>query len=91
MKKIIYLVCILIISGSVSGQQTVDYILKSRALRESGKPEPALELLTKAIGENKDSRLYTERAEIFIIKANYSAAISDYNEANLITPSSGEF
>lgn len=91
MKKIIYLVCILIISGSVSGQQTVDYILKSRALRESGKPEPALELLTKAIGENKDSRLYTERAEIFIIKANYSAAISDYNEANLITPSSGEY
>jgi tetratricopeptide (TPR) repeat protein len=91
MKKIIYLVFTLIFSGTVSGQQTVDYLLKSRALKESGKIEPALELLTNAIDENKDSRLYTERAEIFIIKSNFSAAISDYNEANLLTPSSGEF
>jgi tetratricopeptide (TPR) repeat protein len=91
MKKIIYLFCTLIISVSVSGQQTVDYILKSRALRESGKPDPALELLKKAISENRDSRLYTERAEIYIIKSNYSAAISDYNEANLVTPYSGEY
>jgi tetratricopeptide (TPR) repeat protein len=83
MKKLLFLVYALIISGSVYSQQTVDYILKSRALKESGKTEPALELLTKAIAENKDSRLYTERAEIFLIKSNYSAAISDYNEANL--------
>jgi tetratricopeptide (TPR) repeat protein len=90
MKKIIYLAYILIISGSVSGQQTVDYILQSRALKESGKPEIAQELLTKAIGDKKESRLYTERAEIYIIEGNYTAAISDYNEANRITPSSGE-
>ena len=91
MKKIIYLAYILIISGSVSGQQTVDYILQSRALKESGKPDIAQELLTKAIGDKKESRLYTERAEIYIIKGNYTAAISDYNEANMITPSSGEY
>ncbi|HEY5471282.1 MAG TPA: tetratricopeptide repeat protein [Bacteroidales bacterium] len=91
MKKIIYLAYILIISGSVSGQQTVDYILQSRALKESGKPDIAQELLTKAIGDKKESRLYTERAEIYIIKGNYTAAISDYNEANRITPSSGEY
>jgi tetratricopeptide (TPR) repeat protein len=91
MKKIIYLFYTLIFSVSVSGQQTVDYILKSRVLLESGKPVPALELLTKAIGENKDSRLFTERAEIYIMKSNYSAAISDYNESNLLTPFSGEY
>lgn len=91
MKKIVFLAYILIISGSVSGQQTVDYILQSRALKESGKPDIAQELLTKAIADKKESRLYTERAEIYIIKGNYTAAISDYNEANRLTPSSGEY
>ncbi len=77
--------------GTLHGQQTVDYILKARALREAGKPEQAVNLLSVAIGENKESRLYTERAEADILNKDYSDAISDLNEANKLTPFSGEY
>ena len=54
-------------------QQTVDYILKARALTEAGKPEQAINLLNRAINETKESRLFTERAEANILKGDYSA------------------
>ena len=91
MKKIITLVWFLLCTGTVFGQQSVDYILKARALSEAGKPDLAIILLTGAISEIKESRLYTERAEANIIKGDYSGAISDYNEANRITPFAGEY
>ena len=91
MKKILILVWILLYTGNVIGQQTVDYILKARALTETGKPDLAIYLLTGAITETKESRLFTERAEANIIKGDYSGAIGDYNEANRITPLSGEY
>ena len=91
MKKIIILFWIFIFTGTVLGQQAVDYILKARALSESGKPDPAINLLTSAIAGIKESGLYTERAAAKILKGDYSGAISDYNEANKITPFSGEY
>jgi tetratricopeptide (TPR) repeat protein len=91
MKKLMTLVWILLISFTVSGQQTVDYILKGKALTEAGKPDLAIELFTGAIAITKESRLFTERAEANLIKGNYSGAINDYNEANKITPYSGEY
>lgn len=91
MKKISTLVWVLLFTGTVFGQQAVDCILKSRALREAGKPDISVNLLTVAIAETRESRLYTERAESKIIIRDYSGAINDYNEANKITPSSGEY
>ncbi|MCX6321351.1 MAG: tetratricopeptide repeat protein [Bacteroidia bacterium] len=91
MKKILTLVWILMCTGTVFGQQTIDYILKAKAYTETGKPELAISLLTGAIAVTKESRLFTERAEANIVKGDYSGAISDYNEANKITPSSGEY
>jgi tetratricopeptide (TPR) repeat protein len=91
MKKIIALVWILTITVTVFGQQTVDYILKARALNSAGKPELAINLLTVAIAEKKESRLYVERAETKIITGAYSDAISDLNDANDITPFLGEY
>jgi tetratricopeptide (TPR) repeat protein len=91
MKKIITLLWIVLSTGIVSGQQTVDYILKAKALREAGKPEQAINMLNGAINIANESRLYTERAEANILKGDYSAAISDFNEANKITPFSGEY
>jgi tetratricopeptide (TPR) repeat protein len=78
-------------SGALSGQETVDYILKARALRETGNPDQAIRILTTALSETKDSRLFTERAEANLLKGDYSGAISDYNEANKLAPSSGEY
>ena len=91
MKKIITLVWVLLYTCTVFGQNSVDYILKARALTEAGKPDIAINLLTVAIAESKDSRLYTARAEVNIVKGDYSEAISDYNEANKVTPFSGEY
>jgi tetratricopeptide (TPR) repeat protein len=91
MKKILILFWILLGAGTVYGQQTIDYILKAKALTESGKPEEAITLLNRAINETKESRLFTERAEANVLKGDYSAAISDFNEANKITLFSGEY
>jgi tetratricopeptide (TPR) repeat protein len=91
MKKIITLAWILVFSGSVFGQHTVDYLLKAKALTEEGKPGLAISKLTEAISETNDSRLYLGRAEAKIIMGDYSDAISDYNEANKLTPFSGEY
>jgi tetratricopeptide (TPR) repeat protein len=91
MKKILILVLIFVLPGIVFGQQAVDYILKARALTESGKPDAAINLLTIAVTGMKESRLYTEMAEAKVFKGDYSGAISDYNEANKITPFSGEY
>jgi tetratricopeptide (TPR) repeat protein len=90
-KKGIVLFWILLGTCAGYGQQTIDYILKARALSEAGKPEQAITLLSQAISETKDSRLYIERAEADILKGDYSGAIGDYNEANKLTASSGEF
>jgi len=91
MKKIIILFWILLGAVTVYGQQTIDYILKARAFSEVGKPEQAITLLNRAISETKESRLFFERAEANILKGDYSAAISDYNEADKLTASSGEY
>ena len=91
MKKITAIVWILMFSVSVFGQQTVDYLLKARALTEEGKPDLAIDQLTKAISDTKDSRLFIERAGANVMKGDYSGAILDYNAANKITPFSGEY
>jgi tetratricopeptide (TPR) repeat protein len=91
MKKIITLFVFFLSAGIISGQQTVDYLLKAKALRESGKPDQAIILLNSAIDGTKSSRSYAERAEANILKGDYSAAIADYNEANKLTAGSGEY
>lgn len=91
MKKIIILIWLFLSAGIVFGQETVTDILKARALTEAGKPDQAISMLNRAIIETKESRLYTCRAEANILKGDYSGAIADYNEANKITPFSGEY
>jgi tetratricopeptide (TPR) repeat protein len=91
MKKLITLVWVIVFTCPGIGQTSTDYILKAKALTESGKPDLAIDLLSRAISESRESRFFTERAEALIIKGDYSGAISDYNEANKITPYSGEY
>jgi tetratricopeptide (TPR) repeat protein len=91
MKKSLVSVWILVIAGVVSGQQSVDFILKARALDSAGKSDQAIKVLTDAITLSNDSRLYLERAEVRLSGKAYSDAISDLHEANKITPFSGEY
>jgi tetratricopeptide (TPR) repeat protein len=91
MKKIIISIWFLGLTVTVFGQQSVDFILKARALDSAGKPEQAIKVLTDAISLSNESRLYVERAEARLSQRDYSGAISDLNEANKITPASGEY
>lgn len=91
MNKAVTLFLIMLLSGSAFSQKSVDYLLKARALRESGKTDQAVSMLSAAITETKDFRLYLERAESFVNKGDYAAALADYNEADKISTSSGEF
>jgi len=91
MKKSIALVWILALTASVFGQTPVDFILKAKALNSSEKPEMAVKVLTDAMTVSNESSLYLERAEAWLSRKDYSEAISDLNEANKLTPSSGEY
>jgi tetratricopeptide (TPR) repeat protein len=91
MKKVIGFVWILLLPVILSGQQSIDVILKARALDSAGKPEEAVKVLSDAIALSNESRLFLERAEARLIQKSYSDAISDLNAANKIAPSSGEY
>jgi len=91
MKKIFVMVSVMFFAGFMYGQKTVDYLLKAKALIRTGKPDEAINILSVAISFTEESQLYTERAEAYMLKGDYSRAIDDLNEANNITSSSGEY
>ena len=91
MKKILIIYCFICFTGFATGQQASEYLLKAISLNLSQKPDLAINLLTDAIKVTNDSRLFAERAELNILKGNYSDAIGDYNEADKIKPGSAEF
>jgi len=91
MRKILSLIVAGICAGTLSGQQPVDILLKTRALLESGKTSDAIEKISAAIENEGSYRLYLQRAEAFILQGDYSKAISDFNSANNLSPASGEY
>ncbi len=91
MKNILILMLFVMGSGTLSGQNLFDNLLKARALKETGKADEAIRILTDLSGTTEDSRVFNERADAFILKGDYSAAIADLNRSNLISPSSGDY
>ena len=91
MKNTVFLVIAFFISGITAGQPAIDYLLKAKALYESGKPEQSVRLLSEAITKAPDNRLFLERAEAKLMEGDYSGAISDYNAANNLSGFSGEY
>jgi tetratricopeptide (TPR) repeat protein len=91
MKTIFLFFWLILFTVQLYGQEIADYVLKARAYSAAGKPDEAVKILDEAISINGRSGLYIERAEASILKGDYSSAISDYNEANKLTPSSGEY
>jgi tetratricopeptide (TPR) repeat protein len=91
MKKFLILVCLVLSAGTVFGQKPVEYILKAKAFTEGGQPDRAISLLSEAMIDLNDYKLYIQRAESKIIIGDYSGAIADYNESNRMTSFSGEY
>ena len=91
MKNTALLLIAFVISISLAGQTSISYLLKAKALAESGKQDQAAELLSVAITKIPDSRLYAERGEVRLLNKDYSGAISDFNDANNLSEYSGEY
>jgi Flp pilus assembly protein TadD, contains TPR repeats len=81
----------LLFSGIITGQPAYDCLLKAKALLAEGKNDQAIALLTTALENNKEGRLYSERADAKLNLGNYKDAISDYTSADRIENSSGEY
>jgi tetratricopeptide (TPR) repeat protein len=91
MKNILLINIFFAFAVAMSGQKPVDYLMKSKALVEQGKTDDALTIMTEALESFRESRIYIGRAEAFMAKGDYSGAINDFNSANNIAPSSGEY
>jgi Flp pilus assembly protein TadD len=91
MRRLNYVLLLLLAAGSLSGQDVYDNLLKAKALRGTGKPDQAIVVLTSALKERNDCRLFNERGEAYISSGNYSQALSDFNSANGLQPGSGEY
>ncbi len=91
MKRIIIIFWLMITCSLGFGQQVADFLMKAKALSERGNPSDAVKVINEALAVGKESSLYVERANANIIIGDYSKAISDLNEANNLTPFSGEY
>lgn len=91
MKKILVFLILINTSAGLFSQGLTDYIMKAKALSSSGKSDQAISELTDQLRSNNDYRLYLQRAEAYEMTGDYSSAINDYNEANDLSPASGEF
>jgi len=91
MKRLLIFLLIISSSAILSGQKEIDYLMKGKALIDAGKPDEAVKTYTEALAKSDQSSFYLGRAEAFILKGDYSQAISDFNSANKLETASGEY
>ena len=77
------LLAVIIFAGIniLNGQPAPDYLLKAKALAETGKPEEALAILSAEIQKGAGANALIMRAEIFLAAGNTGMAEKDYNAA----------
>jgi len=90
MKRILF-VAFLIFTTITNGQKPVDYLMKGKALIKAGKTKDAVTVLTEGLEDFRQSAIYLGRAEAFVAMGDYSQAINDFNSANNLAPSSGDY
>jgi len=91
MNRIFLIIIYLLITATAFSQNPADYILKAKALIESGKTDEAVKIMTEAIAKMQDSRFYILRGDALTTAGRYEDAIKDYNTANNIEPASGDY
>ena len=92
MHRILILIWLLAIPGILPAQQAYESLLRAKAFTKSGKHDQAVEIISRTLAANdRDGRLYLERAEAKLAKGDYTGAILDFNIANKHLPYSGEF
>jgi len=91
MKRFLVLMNTLIFAGVISAQQPAAYLIRGKAFIESGKTGEAIAILSEGLLKNQDYRFYIERAEAYMAGGDYTSATSDYQNANALASSSGEY
>jgi tetratricopeptide (TPR) repeat protein len=92
MYRIRLVLLILLFPAVLWGQSAYDCILRAKAMTRAGKPDLAIDLVSRTLAENAaDSRLYIERAEAKLVKGDFSGATLDFNIANKHNDMSGEY
>lgn len=90
-KRFLVLLNALIFAGLVHSQQPADYLMRARAGTEAGKPRESVALLSEGLLKYKDYRIFIERAEAYMAEGDYTNATADYQSANSLALSSGEY
>src|SRR5512138_3991542 len=91
MKKYLVLVISYVVAGSVYAQQPADYLMKARALNESGRNREAVTILTEGLARYRDYRFLVARAEANMVAGDYTSASADFQSANSLASASGEY
>ncbi|MGB4293161.1 MAG: tetratricopeptide repeat protein [Bacteroidales bacterium] len=91
MKRMLITVAAIVMCAGVNSQSSVDYLLKAKALTESGKNYEAVQILSEAIAKGTDWRYLVLRGNAFLQLGRLNDAEKDYNSANHIEPSSGDY
>jgi tetratricopeptide (TPR) repeat protein len=90
-KRYWFLIGAFLLSGIITGQPAYNCLLRAKALLGEGKNDQAIAILSSAIENNKEGRLFTERADAELNLGKYTDAVSDYSVANEMESYSGEY
>jgi tetratricopeptide (TPR) repeat protein len=90
-KNFLVLINSLLFAGLLYSQQPSDYLMQAIAYTESGKTHQAVVLLSEGLLQSRDYRLFIGRAEAYMAEGNYTNAAADYQSANSLALSSGEY
>ncbi|MBK9389086.1 MAG: tetratricopeptide repeat protein [Bacteroidetes bacterium] len=92
LKFTILIIILIFLTGSnAMCQNEADFVMKAKALAESGKTADALNILDQGIEKKATSRLFVQRAEILLALKDLSGATGGFNQANNIEEHSGDF
>ncbi len=91
MRKLLIFMVVISFTAFLSGQKPADFLLKGKAFIDAGRSADAINILTEGLQSFKESSLYLQRAEAYMLRGEYSQALGDLNSANKLEPSSGEY
>lgn len=90
-RSILIFITVLLISGNLASQENYEVLLRARALINTNQAKEASAILSAAISRSQDSRLYVMHGDANIITGNTQIAITDYQSANKLAASSGDY
>ena len=70
MKKILLSITFTAIALITAAQKPVDYLMKGKALIQTGKPDEAVNILSEALKSYPETALYLSRAEAYMAKGD---------------------